>query len=69
MSTSRDRNAARVLNSLTREGRAYIGSADDSALTDFVHTFFCGDDPGYNTPGKSINWSVDPTLPNEFNLL
>ena len=33
-------DAAQVLNSLTREGRAYVGSADDSALTDFVHTFF-----------------------------
>ena len=60
MSTSRDREAARALNLLTREGLAYLGSADDSALTDFVHTFFCGNDAdGHESPGKLPTFSVD----------
>ena len=52
MSTSQERDATRALNCLTREGLAYLGSADDSALRDFVHDFFGGDDPGYESPGK-----------------
>ena len=69
MSTSRDRDTAHVLNALTREGRTYVGSTDDPALTDFIHTF-CGDgdDPGYDTPGKLLTNSVDPTLPNLHHL-
>ena len=50
-STSRARAAARALNSLTREGLACVGSADDSALRNFVHDFFGGEDPGYESPG------------------
>ena len=62
MLTLRDRDAARALNSLTREGLAYLDRADDSALTDFVHTFFCEDDPAYESPGKILTYSIDPHL-------
>ena len=57
------------MNSLTREGRTYVSSTDDPALTDFIHTF-CGDgdDPGYDTLGKLLTNSVDPTLPNLHHL-
>ena len=37
---------------------AYLGSADDSALTDFVHTFFCEDDPGNESPSKLLTFSA-----------
>ena len=57
MSTSRERETARALNSLAREGLAYLGSADGPALTDFVHEFFCGADPAYDSPGNSIHTS------------
>ena len=66
MSTLRDREGARALNSLTREGLAYLGSADGPALTDFIHEFFCGDDPAYNSPGKPSTSSIDHTLPSDY---
>ena len=64
MLTSRDRDA---LNSLTREGLAYLGSADGPALTHFIHEFFCGDDPAYayDSPGKLSTFSIDHTLPSD----
>ena len=65
ISMSWDRDAACALNSLTWEGLAHLESVDDSTLTDFVHTFFCGDDPGYDSPGKLLAFGVDPTLPTE----
>ena len=49
MLTSQDRAAACALNSLTWEGLAYLQSVDDSALTDFVHTFLCENDPAYES--------------------
>ena len=48
---SRDREAARALNSLARDGLALLGTSDGSALTDFLHEFFAGEDPGNESPG------------------
>ena len=42
-----------------------LGSADDSALTDFVHAFFCGDDPDNDSAGKFLTFNVEPSLPND----
>ena len=44
MSSLRDREAARALNVLTREGLADLGSTDGPALTAFIHEFFGGED-------------------------
>ena len=65
MSKSPDKAAARALNSMTRKGLAYLGSADDSALTDFVHAFFCGDDPDNDSAGEFLTFIVEPSLPND----
>ena len=43
MSNARD--AACALNTLFREGHDLLGDCDGPALSDFVHKFFCGDDP------------------------
>ena len=59
-----ERDVAHALKSLTQEGLSYLRSVDDSTLTDFVHTFFCGGDPGYDSPGKLKTSSIDPTLLN-----
>ena len=48
---SSDREAGRVLNSLARDGLALLGTADSSTLTDFLHGYFGGDDPGNESPG------------------
>ena len=45
------REAARALNSLARDGLALLGTSDGSALTDFLHEFFAGEDPGNESPG------------------
>ena len=42
---SKDRDAARALNSLARESLHLLGSLDGPALTDFLQDYFCGDDP------------------------
>ena len=52
--TMTDRDAARALNSLARESLDLLGSADGPALSDFLHEYFCGDDPAYDAPGKVI---------------
>ena len=64
---SGDRAAARALNSFMREGRALLGGADDSALQTFVNDFFGGEDPVYESPGKLLLFTIDPTLPNDHN--
>lgn len=66
-STSGDRAAARALNSSTREGIAFLGSADDSALRTFVNDFFGGEDPGYESPSMLLLFIIDTTLPNDHN--
>ena len=48
----RERATARSLNSLVREGLAYVDSADNSALRNLVHNFFGGEDPDYESPGR-----------------
>ena len=63
MSRDPNRETARALNSLTREGLACLGSADGPALTKFIHEFFGGDDPAYDSPSKLLTFSVDHTLP------
>ena len=50
---SRDKEAARALNSLARDGVTLLGTSDGSALTDFLHEFFAGEDPGNESPGLS----------------
>ena len=50
---SKDREAARALNTLARDGFALLGSSDSSALTDFLQDYFGGDDPGNESPGMS----------------
>ena len=62
MSTSREREGARTLNSLTRKGLAYPRNADGPTLTNFIHEFFCGDDPVYDSPGKLSNFQYRPRL-------
>ena len=59
---SKDREAARALNSLARDGLALLGTSDSSALTDFLHEFFAGDDPGNESPVKTLCH----TLPNAY---
>ena len=61
----RETEGARALNSLTREGLAYLGSGDDPALTDFIHEFFCGDDPAYDSPGKPSTSNIGHALPSD----
>ena len=36
-----------------RDGLALLGTSDGSALTDFLHEFFAGEDPGNESPGTS----------------
>ena len=62
---SLDRASAHALSSMTRKGLAYLSRAEDSALTDFVHAFFCGDDPNNDTAGKFVTVSVEPSLLND----
>ena len=50
---SNDRDAARLLNSLAREGRTVLASSDGSALSEFISDYFCGDDP-FDSDGKSV---------------
>ena len=52
MSNARD--ATRALNTLFREGHDLFGDCNGPALSDFVHEFFCGDDP-VDSDGK---WNV-----------
>ena len=42
------KQAARVINRLAREGFNLLGTADGSALFDFVEEYLCGDDPDNN---------------------
>ena len=44
LTMSNDREVARALNSLVREGHALFGSCDSHALSDFVAEYLCGDD-------------------------
>ena len=48
---SKDREAARALNSLAREPMDLLGSTDGAALSDFLD-YFCGDDPSNESQGK-----------------
>ena len=48
----RDKEAARLLNSLAIESRAIFRSSDSSAFTDFLQDYFCEDDPSNESPGK-----------------
>ena len=50
---SRGREAAHTLNSLARDSLALFGTSDGSALTDFLHEFFAGEEPGNESPGTS----------------
>ena len=45
LTMSNDREVARALNSLVREGRALFGSCDSHTLSDFVTEYLCGDNP------------------------
>ena len=54
--------AACALNFWTRKGLTYLGSVDDSTLTDFIHTYFGGDDSDYESPGKILTLSVKHSL-------
>ena len=51
---SKDRDAARALNSLARESLHLLGSSDGPALTDFLQDYFCGDDPN-DSPGNEYS--------------
>ena len=42
---SNDIEAPRALNGFARESRALLGSCDGPALSEFIHDYFCGDDP------------------------
>ena len=48
----RDKEAARLLNSLVGESRTLFGSSDSLAFIDFLRDYFCVDDPSNQTPGK-----------------
>ena len=49
----------RALNSLAHESLDLLGGADGLALSDFLHEYFCGDDPPYDSPGKVIISSLE----------
>ena len=36
---------------------------------DFVHTYFGGDDPDYESPGKLLTFGVKHTLPNDHHQM
>ena len=54
LAMSNARDATRALNTLFREGHDIFGGCDGSALLDFVHKFFYGDNP-VDSDGK---WNV-----------
>ena len=53
---SRDKEAARRLNSLASESLALFGTLNGSALSGFLHDYFCEDDPGNESQGRRFNF-------------
>lgn len=62
---SKDKEAARFLNSFARESRALLGGCDGPALSEFISDYFCGDDP-IDSDGELRIYNVDYTLPNDI---